>query len=217
MPASELKVELRERSSKAELKKMRQKGRVPGVFYTQGEAATLISMDLRAFYKLVTQKVNVFDLNFGKGEKKPSIVREMQLDPIKGDILHVDLFGIRTTEKVNIKVPINLIGVPIGVKEQGGVLEHPFREIEIECLPADIPTSIDVDVSELMINDSLRVEDLNLENIDILSEARSLLAHVVPPKVEEEEEPEAELEELEEGAEPEIVGEKEEEEETEED
>lgn len=216
MAASELKVEIREKASKAELKKMRREGKIPGIFYTQGDAATLISMDLRAFYKLVTRKVNVFDLDFGKGETKASIVREMQLDPIKGDILHVDLLGIKTTEKVNIKVPINLIGVPIGVKEQGGVLEHPFREIEIECFPRDIPSSIDVDVSGLDINDSLRVEDLNLENIDILSEPESLLAHVVPPKVEVEEV--EEVEELEEGAEPELVGEKgEEEEETEED
>jgi large subunit ribosomal protein L25 len=210
MAEAELKVELREKQKKSGLKQLRREGKMPGVYYSDGEAAVLITLDLKAFQGLISRRVNIFDLDFGKGKKKPSIIREMQLDPISDDILHVDLYGIKTSEKIAIKVPINLVGTARGAKEMGGVLEHPMREIEIECLPKDVPDGVDLDVSELGINERLRVEDIQLENIVILSDPKSLVAQVVPPKVEvvEEEEVVAEEEELEE---PEVITAKEEE------
>ena len=212
MAEAELKVEKREKQSKSLLKQMRREGKMPGVFYTHGETAVPIAIDRKAFQGLLLRRVNLFDLDFGKGQKKPSIIREMQIDPIKGDIIHVDLYGIKTSEKVAIKVPLNFIGTPIGVKEMGGILEHPMREIEIECLPKDIPDRIDVEVGELAVHESLRVEDIELEKIKILTDTQALVANVVPPKVEVVEVEEAVLEE-EEGEEPEVITAKEGEEE----
>ena len=212
MAEAEIKVELREKQTKAGLKQMRREGKMPAVFYTHGEKAVPITLDSKTFQGLISRRVNIFDLDFGKGKKKPSIIREIQLDPVEDVILHVDLYGIKTTEKVAIKVPINLIGTPVGVKEMGGVLEHPIREIEIECLPKEIPGSIDIDVTELSLNESKRVQDIQLENIAILTDPHALLAHVVPPKVEAEPvEEEAVLEE-EEAEEPEVITGKEKEE-----
>lgn len=216
MAGVELKVENRVKTTKSGIKKLRSEGKIPGVYYTTGKDAIPITIDMKDFYKLIARKEKMFDLNFGKGAAKPSILREIQRDPVTGSIIHLDMYGIKTTEKVVIKVPINFVGIPIGVKEMGGIMEHPTRELEIQCLPKDIPNSIDVDVSEIGIHESLRVEDLTVENVEVMSDPRTLIAHVVPPKVEKEVvvEEEEELVEDEE-REPEVITAKEETEEEE--
>ena len=212
MAEAVLKVENREKMTKSGMKNLRLTGKIPGVYYTDGKDAIPIIIDIKDFYQLFTHKVNIFDLDFDKGEKKPSIVREIQRDPVSGDIIHVDLYGIKATEKIVIKVPIMIIGTPIGVKEMGGILEHPLRELEIQCMPKDVPDSVDIDVSGLELQESIRAEDLTLDKIEIISDPKILIAHVVPPKVEQEvtieEELVAEDEEEEEG--PEVITAKEE-------
>lgn len=212
MAEAVLKVENREKMTKSGMKNLRLTGKIPGVYYTDGKDAIPIIIDIKDFYQLFTHKVNIFDLDFDKGEKKPSIVREIQRDPVSGDIIHVDLYGIKATEKIVIKVPIMIIGTPIGVKEMGGILEHPLRELEIQCMPKDVPDSVDIDVSGLELQESIRAEDLTLDKIEIISDPKTLIAHVVPPKVEQEvtieEELVAEDEEEEEG--PEVITAKEE-------
>lgn len=212
MAEAVLKVENREKMTKSGMKNLRLTGKIPGVYYTDGKDAIPIIIDIKDFYQLFTHKVNIFDLDFDKGEKKPSIVREIQRDPVSGDIIHVDLYGIKATEKIVIKVPIMIIGTPMGVKEMGGILEHPLRELEIQCMPKDVPDSIDIDVSGLELQESIRAEDLTLDKIEIISDPKILIAHVVPPKVEQEvtieEELVAEDEEEEEG--PEVITAKEE-------
>ncbi len=202
-----LNVEQRELGTHAYLKNLRKAGKVPGVYYTHGEAAIPIALDLHTFKKMVYHRINLFDLDFGKGKKKQSIIRELQYDPITDGIIHVDLMGISETEKVIIKVPINVVGIAIGVKEDGGILELPFREVEIECLPKDMPTGIDVDVTELHLNDGIYVRDLQLENMMLVSDEDMLIAHVLPPRVEVE--VEEVVEELAEGEEPEVISDKE--------
>ncbi len=213
MAEAVLKVENREKMTKSGMKNLRLTGKIPGVYYTDGKDAIPIIIDIKDFYQLFTHKVNIFDLDFDKGEKKPSIVREIQRDPVSGDIIHVDLYGIKATEKIVIKVPIMIIGTPMGVKEMGGILEHPLRELEIQCMPKDVPDSVDIDVSGLELQESIRAEDLTLDKIEIISDPKTLIAHVVPPKVEqevtiEEELVAAEAEEEEEG--PEVITAKEE-------
>lgn len=212
MAEAVLKVENREKMTKSGMKNLRLTGKIPGVYYTDGKDAIPIIIDIKDFYQLFTHKVNIFDLDFDKGEKKPSIVREIQRDPVSGDIIHVDLYGIKATEKIVIKVPIMIIGTPMGVKEMGGILEHPLRELEIQCMPKDVPDSVDIDVSGLELQESIRAEDLTLDKIEIISDPKILIAHVVPPKVEQEvtieEELVAEDEEEEEG--PEVITAKEE-------
>jgi len=213
MAEAELKVETREKMTKSGIKNLRLRGKIPGVYYTDGKESIPITVDVKDFKQLFSQKVNIFDLDFGKGESKPSIIREIQRDPVKGTIIHVDLYGVKTTEKVVIKVPINFVGIPVGVREMGGILEHPIRELEIQCLIKDVPSSLDVDVSEIGLNESIRAESLGFENIEILSDPNSLIAHVVPPKVEVEVvEEEEEVEGIEEEKEPDVKEETEKEE-----
>jgi len=198
-----LKVEKREIKEKSYLKQLRKDEKIPGVFYVEGKESIPIIFGFREFRQLSSQHVNLFNLDFGKGKKRPSIIREIQYDPVQGSIVHIDFLGVDVTEKVVVRVPLNFIGVPIGAKEQGGVLEHPIRELEITCLPKDIPASIDVDVSNLQINQSLHAKDLKLENIELVSDPEIMLVHVVPPKVEKEAVPaegEAEV-----TAEPEVI------------
>ena len=117
--------------------------------------------------------------------------------------------GIKMTEKLSVTVPVHLIGTPEGVKTGGGVLQHQTREIEIECLPSDIPDSIEVDISALEIGDGAFVSDIKIENVEILSDSELVIANVVAPRLVEEEVSE-EVEE-EDGAEPGIVGKEDEE------
>jgi large subunit ribosomal protein L25 len=208
-----LKVEEREIKTKSYLKNLKKFGKIPAVYYRQGRKAIPITLDQHDFKMMISHRTNLFDLDFGKGKKRQSIIRELQYDPISNEIIHVDLMGIAASEKVIIKVPIKLIGTAIGVKEEGGILEHSNRELEIECLPKDMPTSIEVDVNNLRVNENIVVKDIHLENVSIVSDAEMLIAQVLPPRIEKEV---IEVEELEEeAAEPEVITAKEEEEEQE--
>ena len=201
-----LKVEKRQQNTKSYLKQLRKSGKVPGIYYTHGEDSVAFIVDEREFRKLLVSKLSVLELDFGKGRKKSCIVRDVQRDPVKGNILHVDLMGIKATEKITMKIPVRLVGTPIGVKTYEGILEHHLREVEVECLPKDIPEFVEVDVSSLEIGDSILVKDVQIENVKIVTDGEHLFATVVPPAVVHEEVVE-EIEEEVEG--PEVIGEKE--------
>jgi large subunit ribosomal protein L25 len=210
MATEVLKVEKREKKTKSYLKELRKIGKVPGVYYMQGEKSVSISIDLHGFRQMLIHRVNLFDLDFGKGKKKTSIIRDMQYNPITGEVTHVDLLGVKASEKIVIKVPLNLVNTPVGIKEEGGILEFVSRELEIACLPKDIPTSIDVDIAELHLNDSIVARDISLENMDLVSDEDMVIALISPQRVEEE--VVAEVEEGEEGVEgeePEVISDKE--------
>jgi large subunit ribosomal protein L25 len=122
-----LHVEEREIKTKSYIKDLKKSGKLPGVYYRQGRKAVPIILDQHDFKQMIAHRTNLFDLDFGKGKKRQSIIRELQFHPITGEIIHVDLMGIAATEKVVIKVPLNLVGSAIGVKEEGGILEHSNR------------------------------------------------------------------------------------------
>lgn len=208
-----LNVEKREKVGKQFSKQARRMGKVPGIFYMRGEDSVAVSVDAKQLFNAIRTEGSIVDLNFDSGDKRKCVIREVQWDPIHVRPLHVDLMGIKLTEKIQVDVPIHLTGTAVGVKLNGGIMQQVLRDLPIECLPADIPAHIDIDVSNLEIGHNVRVENLNLDRIKILLDPSQTIAVVVPPKLAAEPTatPEAEI------TEPEVVGQKKEkEEETEE-
>jgi large subunit ribosomal protein L25 len=118
-----------------------------------------------------------------KSAQKVVVVRDLQIDPIKDEFIHADLFEVAMDEEISVEVPVVLVGKPEGVK-MGGVLEQIAREVTVECLPGDIPQSIEVDVSRLEIGDSLHISDVSLDKVKVLVDPTTTIATVVPPTVE---------------------------------
>jgi large subunit ribosomal protein L25 len=149
--------------------------------------------------------MGIIDLTIEGEIKKEcdAIIKEIQQHPASGKILHIDFQHILRGEKLKIDVPVYLVGEPLGVKEMGGVLEHGPREIEIRCLPRDIPERIEIDVKSLRIHDSIHIRDISSRypDFDFLDDPATTLAIVVPPRVEAEAAPAAA-----EAAEPEVIG-----------
>lgn len=211
-----LKVRPREKRGKEQAKKLRRDGFIPGVVYGQKTPSQPLEIESKSFYALLRGGLgeNVL-ITLSTGDKKDGqrkvLIREIQRDPVSGDILHVDFHQISLTKKLAIQVPIHLVGIPEGVKE-GGILQHVLRELEVECLPTAIPEKIEVDVDHLKIGDSIHVADLKVHNVEVLSEPESSIVSVVPPTVFKEAEVAPEVTE----EEPEVITEKKEEEKKEE-
>ena len=148
---------------------------------------------------------SIFDLDVAGVEKTPVMVADEQYDPIKSTLLHIDLRRIDLTRRLRVSVPVHTVGEPKGVKQQGGVLDVVTRQIEIECVPDDIPNQFDIDVTELMIGNSIRVSDLPLkEGVRVLTQGEAVIAHVVGIKEEVVATPEA-VEAAPAAGEPEVV------------
>ena len=208
-----LTAEIREGVGKEKAKKLRSKGLIPAIFY--GPRAQTISLIIhskelaRALQTEAGENV-LIDLDIRKGaesDRKVLMLKENQIDPLLLVTLHTDFYEVAMVEMVTVEVPVHLIGKPEGTKV-GGILEQVRRTIQVQCLPGDIPKGIDVDVSGLMIGDSIHVQDIKAENAKIISDTNFTIATVVPPVVEEKVAEAAAPEAVEEGAE---VKEKEEE------
>lgn len=207
MPRPKLLAKLRTQLGKEASRKLRQKGLVPAICYGPRTDSVPLTLDPKELMKTIQIGENVLiELMIQDGKKaaqKVVVVRDLQIDPIKDQYIHADLFEVVMDEEISVEVPIVLVGKPEGVK-MGGVLEQITREITVECLPADIPQSIDVNVSHLNIGDTIHIGDIGLEKGKILVDATTTLATVVPPTVEKvvvEEEVEEELAEAEEAEE----------------
>ncbi len=198
--------------NKSSKKTLRKSGRVPGVFYARSVDPVHIDVSENAIKPLVfTGETNLINLKVNNQEYD-CIVKDVQFDPVTDRIVHFDLLGLTSGEKFSLEVPLLAKGSAIGVKD-GGILQQQLYRLEIECLPADIPQHLEVDVTNLKIGDAIHISDLSFENIEILNLPEALVVSVVHPKVEKE--PTAE-EGAEEPAEPELIGKgKEEEEESE--
>jgi large subunit ribosomal protein L25 len=211
---------LREKTGKEAAKKLRQQGLVPVIVYNEGKDSiplTIADVDLIHALRTAAGENVIINLNIKnnkKKEEKTVIIKDIQYHPIKGDVLHVDFGQISLTQNITVKVPVELKGEPIGVKRDQGALEHILWEIEVQCLPTNIPEKIEVKVDEMKIGDIVHVKDLQVEEgIEILNDGEDAIAVVEPPKKEEElpEEEEVEAAEVEE-KEPEVISEKEREE-----
>jgi large subunit ribosomal protein L25 len=182
-----LEAQKREPGSKNQAKRVRRDGKIPAVVYGAGKDSLPISVDPRVVTRILNSDTGhntIFDLALN-GEKTKAMIVDWQYEPIKGRLLHIDLKRIALDKVLRVSVPIVLEGEAAGVKQEGGILEQMLREVEIECLPADIPSHIDVDVSHLTFGKVLRVSDLpHSEKLKFLTDANQPVAHVTSVKEE---------------------------------
>jgi large subunit ribosomal protein L25 len=211
MQRYEVKVESRDKTGKGAARRLRREGLIPGVIYGKD----MDSRSLKVNPHDIRNKVNtnaIIDLTISDDKeenKKIVMIKDYQRDVIKDKLIHVDFQQISMDEKINVSVPVNLVGDAFGVQE-GGVLQQLMREINIEALPDDIPEELDLDISVLDVGDSLQVEDLEVEeDIDIIDSPVEVIVTIVTPSEEIEEE-EEEIEE--DFIEPEVIGEEDDEE-----
>src|SRR5215510_13864873 len=182
-----LEAQPRTPGTKNDARRVRKQGKVPAVVYGAGKAALPVSVDPRQVARILHSETGhntIFDLALD-GERAKAMIVDWQYEPIKGTILHIDLKRIAMDEKLVVMVPIQLKGEAAGVKQQGGILEQVLRAVEIECLPADIPSQIEADVTELVFGKVLRVSDLpHGEKLKFLTDANQPVAHVISVKEE---------------------------------
>jgi large subunit ribosomal protein L25 len=181
--------EPRETRGKNEARRLRVKGFAPAVLYGAKGPSVAVSVNPKEVNKILHSKTGhntIFDLVVKDGETVPVMIVDWLRDPIKENLLHVDLKRIDLTKRIHVKVRVHTSGEAKGVKLQGGLMEAITREIEIECLPDEIPESFTVDVTELMIGQNLRASDIPLTgSMKLLSAPEQVLAHVVTMKAEE--------------------------------
>ena len=216
MPVIPLTGARREGLGKGGARKARAAGRIPAIIYGHGKAGIPVSVGARDFeLALRHHKGGNPIVNLAlEGSEYTALIRDVQYDPLSRDILHLDFQHISLTETVEVRVGLRLIGLPVGVKDSGGILEHILRDIEVRCLPTAIPGAIELDVSALNIGDSIHVRDIQVPDVVILTDGDAAVATVVPPTVMEEKPAEEVVVTAEAATEPEVIakGKKEEEE-----
>ncbi|HEY6248353.1 MAG TPA: 50S ribosomal protein L25 [Candidatus Angelobacter sp.] len=179
---------------KNEARRVRASGRVPAVVYGAKKPTVAITVDPRQITRILQSESGhntIFELQLN-GDKARVMIVDWQYDPMKDTLLHIDLKRIAMDERIKVQVPIHLVGEAAGVKQQGGILDQVLREVEIECLPGDIPTHVDADVSELVFGKVLRVSDLPFSPaIKVLTDSNQAVAHITSVKEEVAPTPEA--------------------------
>ncbi len=167
-------------------RRVRVAGLIPAVVYGAGQEAIAVTVDPKAITKILHSESGhntIFDLNIEGGAAAKAMIVDWQNEPIKGKLLHIDMKRIAMDKAMRVSVPVQLTGVPVGVRTQGGILDHVLREVEIECLPSDIPSHIDVDVSNLELNQAIHISDLpHSGKVKFLGEEDATVAHVTVVK-----------------------------------
>lgn len=203
-----LEAQQREPGNKNAARRVRAAGKIPAVIYGAGKDTAVISVDPRQVLRILKSECGhntIFDLAMGNDRVKAMIV-DWQFEPIKGTLIHIDLQRIAMDKKLTVTVPIILKGEPEGVKTQGGILEQLLREVELECLPADIPKSIEADVSHLVFGVDIRVKDLaHGDKLKFLTDEDRMVAHITTVKEEVVAAPEAVADAAAAPAEPEVI------------
>ena len=183
-----LEAQPRESGNKNQARRVRREGRIPAVVYGAGKESLSVSVDPRVVLRILHSESGhntIFDLTLNGGERTKAMIVDWQYEPIKGKLLHIDLKRIAMDRALKVSVPIFLKGEAEGVKTQGGIMEQILREVEVECLPADIPSHIDADVSHLVFGTVLRVSDLpHSEKVTFLTDPNQPVAHVTSVKEE---------------------------------
>src|SRR5215471_33025 len=170
---------------KNEARRLRASGRIPGVLYGAKKSTVAVSLDPKQITRILHSESGhntIFDLHVGSEKVKVMIV-DWQHDPMHGHLLHIDLKRIAMDEKIRVNIPIHLTGEAEGVKTQGGILDQVLREVEVECLPGDIPSHIDADVTALVFGTVLRVSDLpHSDKVKFITDAGQTVAHITSVK-----------------------------------
>lgn len=183
-----LEAEIRQRLGKSGARQLRREGKAPVVLYGGEEKPLALAVDkgklLEVFRKF--GHTRIFTLLINGETATPVILKDWQVDPVKGTLLHADLLRVNMAKLTRVRVPVEVVGEAFGVKNQGGLLDFSTHELEVECLPADIPDRVPVDVSRLKVGDHITVKDLKLgERVKVLEDADRVIVGVLPPRVEE--------------------------------
>src|ERR1700724_1701743 len=204
-----LEAQPREAGTKNDARAVRREGKIPAVVYGGGKDSLPISVDPRHVLRILNSETGhntIFDLSLSGGERSKAMIVDWQYEPIKGKLLHIDLKRIALDKVLKVSVPIILVGESAGVKQEGGIMEQMLREVEIECLPGDIPSHIDADVSQLTFGKVLRVSELpHSDKIKFLTDENQPVAHVTSVKEEVVATPEAAAADAATPAEPEVI------------
>jgi large subunit ribosomal protein L25 len=207
MASANLAAKARDNSGKGVSRKLRSEGRVPAVVYGHGRDPLSLSINTRELERLldhIAAESTVIDLDI-EGKPSRTLIREIQRHPFKRQILHVDFQELVAGEKISVSVPIVLVGVPDGVRMDGGILDISMRELEIEVDPSNIPNHVEIDVTKLTIGSSVHVRDIPLpEGVEVLDDLDASVCVVSAPRAAVEETPAAEGE-VEVAAEPEVI------------
>ena len=182
-----LEVNKRDGTGKKATKQIRREDGIPGVYYSHDSKESVsFSIDEKELFEAQKSGANIFNISVG-AKKRNVIFKSVQYHPVTDDILHIDLYGVKMDEKITVKVSIHLTGDATGVKDEGGVLNSPTSEIEVACLPMDIPNAIEVDVTKLSIGDSMQVVDIKLDDkLALMSSPDAVVASVTHAMREEE-------------------------------
>lgn len=189
METIEIQIEPREAGAKGKAKQLRRAGKLPGIFYGPKAGSVPLELDRRDFLSRVAGLEGSHLIRIKSSSpllaERVALVKEMQFHPVTGEVVHADFYEVDLSARIRVKVPLHFVGKAEGVV-RGGILQPVVREIEVECLPMDIPEYFDVEVSSLDIGDSLHVKDLSIpEGVTAVYESNLTLVTVVPPTVEE--------------------------------
>jgi len=187
-----LDAEPRQELGKSKVKDLRKEGFIPAVVYSDGKESLPIKVSHKQLLQLIHQHrlestvINLKVKDDKKQKARSCLIKEIQYDPVSDDIVHVDFNQISLTKAIKINVPVAAKGEPIGVKQEGGSVEHILWEIEVECLPTDIPKGIEVDVSQLKIGDAIHIKDITFPaNVKVLNNPEAIVLSVAAPIKEE--------------------------------
>ena len=200
-----LKARQRTDTGKQVAKALRRDGALPAVVYGSGESSTPLTLDYREFEGFLRKTRGesvVINLEIEGLEDKKALLRDIQRDYLRNQLLHADFQQIRMSDRITTEVSLVMIGEPIGVTRDGGVLDQSLRVVEISCVASEIPEHLEVDISELSMGDTIHISDLTFENVEIVTDGEVAVVSVLTPMAEEPEEEEVDLEQ----EEPEIIG-----------
>jgi len=198
-----IEAQKRVKIDKASRSALRKEGKVPAIFYSKHHEPMPVQFSERSIHPYVfTAKTSLITLNVEGNEELDCIIKDVQFDPVSEKIVHIDLLGLKKGEKIQIEVPVQLVGNAIGIKE-GGILQHTLHKVQIECLPVDIPEHLEIDVTDLKLGHAIHAGDLKFDNFILLNSPEAIIAAVTHPKIEKEETPAAG--ETPEAVEPEVI------------
>ena len=203
MKGHKIEVQKRELSNKKSfVKELRKQDNIPGIYYSHDSKESIpFTIDKKILHEALKADTQVYKITVG-GKDRDVIIKSVQYHPVSDKMVHIDLYGVNMKKAVIVRVPLNMVGDAIGIKEEGGILNQTAQEIELKCLPMDIPNSIDVNIEDLSIGDTILANQVNLdESLELISDEEMLIVSVTVPMKEVEPEVEEALEEGEEGEE----------------
>ncbi|MDB4948050.1 MAG: rplY [Gemmatimonadetes bacterium] len=181
-----LNAQAREAHGKGGARKLRAAGKVPVIVYGHGDQTQSLAVEAHDLQKLldrISVENTVVTLSLPGGGTADVLIRDLQTHPVKANVIHVDFIQVHANEVIKLQVPVRLLGTPVGVRDEDGVLDQEVHDLDIECLPGDIPESAEVDVSGLHVGESVRVRDITLPGVHVLTDPDQTIATVHQPKV----------------------------------